>query len=196
MEEKGIMKVTEFVEGYNKVVSDKLKGKYIEDTLTIKSYIPFTDKVNIANRIAKTTTHEYDKNGKEIGIKVNSTARYLLFTLNIIDLFTNIDIDFSNTTKEYELLDENNLISQIIELLPADQIKEFQTLLNMAVDDILENELSTHSFISSQVTRFSSLISAVLQPTLETLGKNIAELDDETIDKLKNAVNGGLKVVK
>jgi hypothetical protein len=37
-----------------------------------------------------------------------------------------------------------------------------------------------------------------LQPTLETLGKNIAELelDDETIDKLKDAVNGGLRVVK
>jgi hypothetical protein len=190
------MTITEFVDGYNKIVSDKLKEKYIRDNITIESYIPFTDKLNRANKIAKVSTHEYDKDGKEIGVKVNSTSRYLLFILNSIDLFTNIDVDFSNVIKEYELLDENDLISEISELLPVKQLQDFQTLLNLAVDDILENELSTHAFISSQVTRFSSLISAVLKPTLETLGQNITELDDETVDKLKNAVNGGLKVVK
>jgi hypothetical protein len=183
------MTVKDFINGYNKPVSDNLKKTYLKDNLQTKTYIAFTEKLSKAKRIAKITTHEYNKDGKETGnIRVDSVARYLLFTLNIIDMYTNIDINFSNTAAEYDLLAENGLVKEILSMIPENEVSDFKILLDMSVDDIMANELSTQAFISNQITRFGQLANVTINPILEKLADEIGNLDEDKINQLSDIV--------
>lgn len=190
------MKVQEFINGYNALKTSGEKEKYLKSNLNVKGYVSFEKKINTTGRIAKQSTHKYDDGGKELGIKVNSVVRYLLFILNVIDLYTDIEVDFKNIVGEFDLLSENGLINEILQAIPESAVNEIQTYINMQVDDIMTNELSTQAFIGSQVERFGDLIGTVLKPVIEKVGTEIGNLDDEKINKISNSLEKALKRVK
>jgi hypothetical protein len=179
------MTITEFCDGYNKMVSDKLKSTYVKDNLKVKQYVPFEDKVNLVDRITQITMHEYNKDGTPTGnIRVDSISRYMLFTLNLIDKYTNLKVDFNNSFAEYDQLASNGLLKEIVGAIPENEVSDFQTLLNMKVDDTITNELSTHAFISGQVTRVVTLLTTAFKPALDRLTDELDNLDEDKIDKL------------
>lgn len=182
------MKIIDFVEGYNKTTTN-LKDRYLKEKLEIRNYISFADKCDLAERVIKATTFEKDLNGENTGnIKINSISRYLLFTLSIIDIYTNLEVDFNNVISEYDLLKSNGLLDLFIgaeySLIPNEEFCEAQTLLNIYLDDILQNNMSTQAFIQNQVTRFGTLIGVTLSPIMDKLADNINSLDEKTVEKM------------
>lgn len=194
------MTVKEFVDGYKKT-SDNLKNRYIKEKLEIKSYINFVDKCNLAERVIKASTYEKDIDGKDTGnIKINSISRYLLFTLSIIDMYTNIDVDFSHSIDEYDLLKSNNLLELFIgsenQLIPESEYFEVQAILNMTLDDTIQNNMSTQAFIQNQVTRFGTLIGITFSPIMDKLADSINGMDESTVEKIGNQIEKMLKRIK
>jgi hypothetical protein len=191
------MKIKDFVEGYEKVVSDKLKANYIKDKLEVKDYVPFAEKVNLVENVVKTTTYERDSNGELTGnIKINSIARALLFGLSIIDKYTNLEVDFKHASSEYDLLCKSNLFASVNELIPEKELKELQGMMDMVFNDTLQNELSTQRFVSNQVNRFSKLIELSFKPVLDKIADEIENMDESKVEAIGKQLEKFVKRVK
>ncbi|MBQ0036430.1 MAG: hypothetical protein KBT35_05890 [Firmicutes bacterium] len=192
--------VKEFVDKYNSIATDNLKEKFIRDNLEIKNYIGFSEKCSLAKRIINVTTFEKDENGKDTGnIKVDSVSRYLLFTLSVIDKYTNINVDFKKVTEEYDELNSNGLIELFVgekSIIPLKEYSELQTLLNMILDDTLQNNMSTQAFIQNQVTRFGTLVGITLSPIMNNIADNLNNMDEKTVEKLGKQIEKLMKKTK
>ena len=194
------MKVIDFVNGYKAIVIDKLKFDYLKDNLNVKKYIGFVDKCNIAERVANSTMFVYEDNVRTNEIRNDSVGRFLLSILVIIDSYTDLEVDFSNVAKEYDLLVENNILPLIIGyteekqgIIPYSEVSEVNTLIAMKVDDIIQNNFTTHAFIQNQITRFGELIGFTFSPLIEKLSDAFEKLDDKTIEKFSKKIDSVIK---
>ena len=74
------------------------------------------------------------------------------------------------------------------------ELKEFRMILDMVENDVLQNEYEIRAFISNQVERFGKLTGVVLKPAIEQLANALENMDEKTIDKIINKLQGsGLK---
>lgn len=169
--------VKSFVEKYEKIATQNLKDKYINDNLKTVAYVGFLMKDSVAKNIVDTTTYKKDENGNKTDIiEVKSSARYLFFTLNVIELYTNLIVDFTKAIDEYDLLVKSGLLPIIMSKLPEQEVAEFKTILDMSFDDVMQNEFSTQAFVTKQVTRISDLVNVLapaLSPIIDKIGEGI-----------------------
>ena len=89
-----------------------------------------------------------------------------------------------------------------MKLIPDRELKEFDVILDMVRNDVIQNEYETHAFIANQVERFGELAGVVLKPAIEQLGKAIENIDEKTVDNIIKKLNnpgvlkGKLNIVK
>lgn len=150
------MTVKEFVDKYNSFNNDTLKEKYIKEIVK-DTYVSFTEKQAICNKIVKATMHRTindGKNEKEIFYS-DSANRYLLFQIWLIQSYT--DIEFSNEEngmagiKEFELLDQYGLNDLIISNIPEREMTNFKVILDMKTDDASINENNFISYVDTKL---------------------------------------------
>lgn len=160
--------VADFVKGYTQISNDKNKEMFIKKHFVDK-YIPYEEKCSICKRIidASMTT---DVAGKKV-FRQDTTARYMLYSLNIIDLYTDITIDYTKALEQFNLLDKYNLIDVLYLNIPGSDKQKMDTILQMKLDDYYENERSTTGFIEKVYNRFSS----VVKEFVERFNENIDE---------------------
>lgn len=204
--------IKSFVETYNNYTTESLKDRYIKEKLEIKSYLPFLRKDALATVLAERTTYKHETYTKEDGtvgqkktdvIRVNSTAQYLLFCRVVIENYTNLTVETDGFFEEYDLLKQSGLLDklmvgteQVAPLIPADEIGELRSLLELKQKDILFNQTEVHNYISGQVERFSTLLGVTLKPVLDKIAESIEKMDDKDIEKLGNKIEKALKRVK
>ena len=203
--------VKEFVEGYNKCV-DSLKNRYIQEKLSIISYLPVNIKDAIAIVITDRTMFEQEKYTDENGetkfrktdnIHVNSFVQYMLFVREVIEKYTNlIHSDDTNFMTDYDLLKSSGLLDKLMigeivngkeipPLIPISEISEIRTLI------IMQNMYELHAYISRQVERFGTLINTLVEPFMEVVQKKIADIPQEDVQKVVEfAKAGGFKEVE
>lgn len=130
-----------FIKTYkaNMKAKDKTFDDFIDKHI-VENYIDFIKKNVYCDTIIKSTC--YVKNGDREIIKMNSPLRYVFFTMRLIDLYTDIDIDISNVISEYDKLNEIGAIDVITNKIPQSEYIEFSTILDMKLDDIKDNEYS------------------------------------------------------
>lgn len=205
------MKIKEFVEGYNKCVTQQLKDRFIKEKLRITPYVSIVKKDAYAQLIVDRTMFEqesYDSNGeikyrKTDKIKVNSVAQYIQFCRVIIELYTNLEIEDGSFIDEYDALKSSGLLDLLMigsdkaaPVIPMNELSEFRTVLDMKVKDALENYSTPQAFIERQVDRFKALGEATLVPLMNTLSKKLDEIPKEDLNKVVEfAKNGGFKEV-
>lgn len=209
--------VKEFVEGYNKCV-DSLKNRYIQEKLSIISYLPVNIKDAIAIVITDRTMFEQEKYTDENGktkfrktdnIHVNSFVQYMLFVREVIEKYTNlIHSDEANFMTDYDLLKSSGLLDKLMigeivngkeipPLIPISEISEIRTLIDMHKSDIMQNMYESHAYISRQVERFGTLINTLVEPFMEVVQKKIADIPQEDVQKVVEfAKAGGFKEVE
>lgn len=209
--------VKEFVEGYNKCV-DSLKNRYIQEKLSIISYLPVNIKDAIAIVITDRTMFEQEKYTDENGktkfrktdnIHVNSFVQYMLFVREVIEKYTNlIHSDEANFMTDYDLLKSSGLLDKLMigeivngkeipPLIPISEISEIRTLIDMHKSDIMQNMYEPHAYISRQVERFGTLINTLVEPFMEVVQKKIADIPQEDVQKVVEfAKAGGFKEVE
>lgn len=179
------MTVKEFISKYNALEDAKIKNDFIKLNINSK-YVSYENKITICEKIIE-ASHYIKTLDNSIEIKkmhINSPCKYMLYRLNIINSYTNIQIDFKNSLEEYNLLNKLDLINIIKELISKEEIEEFDMLLDMTEKDFIANEYETKAFISGQVERFAELFGSIVAPALEQLGNVLENMDEKTVDNI------------
>ena len=204
------MTVKEFVEGYNKCV-DSLKNRYIQEKLNVISYLPVSSKDASARVITDSMFKQEkytDENGeikfrKTDNIYVNSFVQYMLFVREVIEKYTNLVwSNDGNYTADYDLLKSSGLLDKLMvgevvdrkeisSLIPASEISEIKTLIDMHKSDIMQNIYEPHAYVSRQIERFGTLANITIEPLIKLIEQKIQGIPKEDINKVVEFVRTG-----
>ena len=162
--------VSKFIEEY-KNSSDK--DACIERHI-VTDYIPYEKKIAICNNIVNISSYKtvvINDEEKKI-FNVDSRSRYVLFTLEAIRNYTDIDIEFSNgkMIEGFNLLNKESLIDAILSAVSERDYSELSTVLNMTIDDLFTNERSITSYIDNKLNALSVLKNSSLNVIDKILG--------------------------
>lgn len=157
------MKFEEFIELYENEGNVDKRNAFVKSHI-IKSYIPLEEK-DVRSQIIINNSY-YDENGN---FKVNSTAKHMFTFLSIVDMYTDIDINFKDGLNEYNKLDASMALDDIVSMIDEKDLNEFKIILNMKYNDVIANEYEPHVYINKQVERFGELVGNVLKPVIEGL---------------------------
>ena len=178
------MKIDTFIALYKTKKTDEDKLNAVKQIMKNKR-VSYADKVDRAGIIAKNSYHQKQKdiNGEEREVFFqNSAAKYMLYSLTLVDLYTDLEIDFKQSLESFEKIN-GEILDAIIMSIDERERKEFQMLLEFACDDLMVNEYELHAFVREQVDRFGSLIGTVLVPILENIDVNKIEEVMKQINK-------------
>ncbi len=131
-------------------VAAKQKGSAMEQFIKKhinNRYMNFLEKCVYCDSIVNASTHV--KDGERQIVKLNTAMRFVAFTMRMIDIYTDIEIDFNegNFIKQYDQLNKVGAIGVIIENIDKAEYSEFSTILNMKLDDFRDNEYSLTAFL-------------------------------------------------
>ena len=190
-----------FCEEYMKTDNSR-KDDYIKENLKIVDYVPFIQKMAIAQNLVNTTVFKHENYKKEDGsigskrtniVKLNSTVQQLLFCRLMIETYTNLKAETEGFYEEYDLLNMSGLSYKLFansaeepSLIPIKEIEEMQTIIRMEQDDAIFNYGTPQSYISNQIDRISTIFGTVLNPVLEKLVKKFENMDEKDVEKLTN----------
>lgn len=184
--------VKEFVEGYENSQDDNSVWKFIsENIIIVNDYINFISKVNLCDLLVDTTCK--DKAGN---IRFDSVTRDMLYKLNLINLYTNINIEFGNTDNplynQYDLLQKHGFLSYMIDAIPKTELDEFDQILASKLSDFKNNNHTTSACINKHVERIRDLGVSLINPLIEELDKKLPEilnsLNKKDIEKIVKRV--------
>jgi len=185
------MTIKEFINGYNQC-EDDLKKKFLCDNLKIKTYLPFLNKTELAQRIARISMLN-----KETGnINVQSEVSYLLFCRAVIENYTYLTVETEGFYEEYDLLNEYGILDKIMGMIPEKELKEFKMLCDYKQSDIMINMGTPKAFINQQVERITTISSTILKPVLDKVANTLNNMDEKDIEKLASKLEKVIKRVK
>lgn len=159
-----MVSVETFVKEYNHAND---KQEYLSKHI-INKYVNYEEKMTRCENIAEKTMYK-EVNGKTVFWQ-NTPLQHYFFCLELLWRYTDIDLGTgAELLKNYNLLNKNNLITEIISAIPQTEYAEFRTVLDMVVQDKLENERSLPSFIETKMD--------AVQLGLETIGSVFKEMN-------------------
>ena len=173
------MKFDKFMELY-KDKNEEDKIDFLKEHIN-RSYVPYEEKVSMANAICESCYKKKDGNSERFF--ADSTARYMLTCMAIIDLYTDIERDSSSILHDFNVFNEFGVFDVIGELINQRDLREFRMVINLVCNDMITNEYEIKGFISRQVERFSELIATTLPPFLDKLSE---QLDTDVIREIIN----------
>lgn len=161
------MKVDEFIRKYN---AAKDKDRFLTDSIKVQ-YIPYSQKIADCSGVVKASV-EMD------GIfKINTPAQFMMFTVQVITRYTEIEKD-EDVLGLFEKLDELNLINAIISHIPEREFASYNTILNMVQDDYMENNRNIISFIETKVKALGLSLDALLETIQRYVPQDVPEVAD------------------
>ena len=179
--------VEKFCKKYNETNIEQVKQSLLESIMN-PHYVPYEMKITICEKIIEKSYYKKSKQDNIEKIHVNSPAKYMLYCLWLVKQYTYIEVDFSNSLEEFNLLNETELIDVIFTHIPEREFKEFRMILEMVENDVMQNEYEMHAFISSQVERFGELFGYVTKSSMDGLINVLNNIDETTIDKITDKI--------
>ena len=161
------MTAEQFINNYNTAAD---KNKFLSDCITTK-YVKYTEKVADCRKIVNIT---FEIMGDK-KFCVDSPAQFVIFVMNLIYRYTDIDRSEMVVT-DFESLDEINLVNEILEKIPERELSSYNTILNMCKDDYISNNRDLVSFLETKIDSMSASINAIL----EAADIAIKDLNDKT----------------
>lgn len=159
------MKIEEFIKEFNATTNQTECVK----AHIINRYVPYEKKIALCKNVVESTTHS---NGKFV---VNTPLRTVFFSLSLIMTYTDIEVDLGDKLMDsFDLLDSNDLIELFLTYIPAKEYKKMNTILQMEIDDIHENERNIFDFIDNKIVSLS-----IALETIENQLLNSGLLDGE-----------------
>lgn len=159
----------------------------------VKRYVSLETKLDDCDRIIKNTYYWTNPVTEKSEFKVMSTNTYVMFTMKMIDRYTDIELDFRQVIEEYDMLMAEGLIDALYSLIPERELKEYDMFLKMEESDLIQNEYYIGAYISNKLETLSVLADKVLAPVSKQLVEKLDKLDlseentDKMIDKVLNS---------
>ena len=161
------MKIDEFIKKYN---NSKDKDKFLEECIKV-TYIPYHEKIADCGGVINATI---EKDGI---FKINTPAQFMIFMVQIITRYTDIEKD-DDIVGLFEKLDELNLVNAIISKIPEREFTSYNTILNMMQDDYMENNRSVISFIETKVKALGLSLDTLLEVIQKYVPQDVPEVAD------------------
>ena len=173
------MKVNELVEMYKKNQRIDLSR-----CLDVQEYVSVSLKRELAKLVLDNCTTVVDNE-----IHIDSIERYILFTISVISMHTNLEFsadDNSSSIDDYDMLCESGLLVKIIDTFKEDYVA-CQEILNMMTADMMQRNMTIekkiYEFIDSlQYTLDNALNNLVDKINLDSLG--LSNLNQDELLKL------------
>ena len=159
------MKLNKFVEELNKS-NDKVKflKKHIR-----REYVPYKEKVEGSERVIQSSMYKEINGVRKFAY--NTPARYLLFIITIVTAYLDVEVDTENMLDEMDIIEENHVGDLLLAALP--DVKVYQTVLNMAVDDVVSTENSLVVFLDNKIDALGLSLDAISSGFKEVLKEDV-----------------------
>ena len=181
--------VKSFVEEYEKQLMDADKAKFLKSKLKTEKYMPYADKLALAENIVKSSSYAMVKEDGALKqtdrIALNSPMRYILFVMTVVDKYTNIEVNFQNIMPDFDALNFNSLIEVIFEKIGDKEISEFNTLVEMVLNDFMANKYEFKNYISDTLSRVVGLVERCA-PLIDNITSKLDSMTEEDVEKLTN----------
>lgn len=163
------MKIMEFV---NKTGS-------VDSIVTVKKYLPFAEKQLLIENVldeCKVDNYGYTQ--------FDELKKYIVFTIAAIQAYTDLEFnaDYDAAIKEYDLLCENHLLSDVIDLF-SEEYSAVLSMLNMKAEYILKSN-SIECTVAQFLHRLNDKLDGVLNNVSSDLSTFTEHIETEDIDKL------------
>ena len=191
--------VKSFVEEYEKQLTDVDKAKFLKGKLKTEKYMPYEDKLMLAQNIVKSSSYAIDKRDGELKqtdrIAINSPMRYILFVMTIVDKYTNIEVNFGNIMSDYDALNFNCLIEVIFEKVGDKETAEFNTVVEMVLNDFMANKYQFKNYIGDTLSKVSGLVEKCV-PLIDNIANKLDSMSEEDAEKLSGLLGKVTKFIK
>lgn len=143
------MTVKNFIEEFknkkvmNTQIAPNAVTEYLEKTLEIKKYIPFSTKKRIAEMII-----EQNSTMEDGIVKIDSVGQFIGFIMAMLAAHTNLQINTEDPILDYDALSEAGLLEPIIACFQKDY-SECEVILQMTASDALSD-----NHLNAVVARF------------------------------------------
>ena len=172
----------------NKVIKIKPHVSYIQRELIAKQIIDTAHfSIPIGTDITKLTDEELDNLSKVPTI--NHSAQYVLSALMLVDLYTNIKIDFKQGAFQYDKLVESGVINYVLDNVPESEINEFKMLIDYKYEEYYQKYFSMKAYVDSKLGKLESIISVLTDTITTSLDKIDKDEVKEIIDVVKDKKN-------
>ena len=164
------MDIKTFIMMFDKKAKEDKSKEFLASHIK-DAYVPYENKVAIAQKIIETSYYSPTNEDKSGGIHVNSAAKYMLTCMSFLDLYTDIERSKGEDAMldDFNELNSRGIFDGILSMGNEREMKEFRMILEMVADDLMTNEYEPHAFVRSQVERFGQLLGMTLAPVLENL---------------------------
>lgn len=195
--ENNKIKVVELIAKLQQRTSQNAKDLMFK-TIKFKNYIPFVTKDISAKQIIESSHLTYPK-GTDLTLPLdelnkieqvpmlNHSRQYVLSAITLIDLYTNIQLDFTNAVFEYDMLCEYGVIEYILSNIPETEIKEFKMLIDYQYDIFYEKYFSVKSYIDNKMKELQAMLSFMIKFATNEI-KNI-DVESNVFKDVKNLLN-------
>lgn len=167
------MTVLDFVSNYEQLTNPELKEKFLSSNLKVKSYLPVTQKIFLAETICKHSMWDKD----EKCIEINSPVRSILTARAIISAYTDLTGTTESWCDEYDSLSRSGLMRKIMNQISELELAEFHSIVNMTCGDAITNFTEPHNFISHKISELKEIFVRVFEPLVSTVKTHIEKAD-------------------
>lgn len=191
--------VKSFVEEYEKQLTDADRAKFLRNKLKTERYMPYADKLSIAENIVKSSSYAMVKEDGVLKqtdrIALNSPMRYILFVMTVVDKYTNIEVNFKNIMPDFDALNFNSLIEVIFEKVGDKETAEFNTVVDMVLNDFMANKYQFKNYINDTLSRVSGLVEKCA-PLIDNITSKLDSMTEEDAEKLSGLLGKVTKFIK
>ena len=185
-------------EQLNKRTSENAKKAYINQVVKIKPHVSYVARDVVAKQIIDaahfsfpegtdiTNISEDELENIEKVPKINRSSQYIISALMLVDLYTNIKINFAKGAFQYDKLVESGLINYVLENAPESEIKEFEMLIDYKYEEYYQKYFSMKSYVDSKLNDLELVINTLTDMIATTLSKIDEKKLNGLVDKIKN----------
>ena len=191
--------VKSFVEEYEKCSNNDDKAKFLKSNLKTEKYMPYADKLTRAENIVKSSSYAMIKEDGKLKqtdrIALNSPMRYILFVMTVVDKYTNIEVNFNNIMPDFDALNFNSLIEIIFEKIGDKETAEFNTVVEMVLNDFMANKYQFKNYIDDTLLKVSGLVEKCA-PLIDNITSKLDSMSEEDAEKLSSLLGKVTKFIK
>ena len=156
------MKINEFIMKHNNAFST------ITEEIETKSYLSFAEKKELAQRIINKCKTEEDGL-----IRINEMDKYIIFTIEIIMAYTNLEFDenLEVAISEYDALCKAELLNPVLETFQ----EEYSIVLSFV--SMQEDYLLQENKLEFQVAKFLNKLTNSLEALAGAMNEQLSEMN-------------------
>lgn len=146
-----------------------------------EKYVNYQDKISFAEALFQGACM------KDGVIKIDSPLKYCLYVVGMFDLYTNVkianpdsDIDPGSAANmmwaQFNAINSRGLVEYILALIPAKELEEMNTVIDMVTNDHMANEYEPHAYVSGLLDRITAILSIASESFKDVDLNNVNDL--------------------